>query len=293
MKGFYIEITNNLLESKHVKSMGSAVWEYMWLIDKMTSVSEDGVGKVLGGKPIKREEIREDIGKALKNISQNLQKLEDGGYINMKRTSFGNIITVNKAKKRYNQNVTSRSNYKVTSEKSDDTKRLHQSTPKGNIMKLRKGVEHSRQDSIDKTVRQDNTTPPNPLKGEGAKDLVNYFFVLKGWNDKPKDFYSKHKIIYARFMKPASQIMELCDKDFAYAKDRVERVFHWAESRELDWGLETVIKKFLDIDKLTEKEKKPTWKGMPMYKRGGKWWVITDNGEHKQFTNKLSEIVYV
>lgn len=105
MKGFYIEITNNLLDSKHVKSMGSSIWEYMWLIDKMTRIDEDGTGWVLGGKPIKREEIKKDLGKDVGNIGDNLTKLEEAGYITLKRTPYGNIISINKAKKRYGKNA--------------------------------------------------------------------------------------------------------------------------------------------------------------------------------------------
>ena len=53
MKGYFIEITNNLLDPKHQKAMKESVWLFMWLIDKMTSITEEGIGRVLGGKPIK------------------------------------------------------------------------------------------------------------------------------------------------------------------------------------------------------------------------------------------------
>jgi hypothetical protein len=61
MKGFYIEITNNLLEPKHRKAMGESVWLFMWLLDKITSISDEQIGKVLGGKPIKYEEVNNDL----------------------------------------------------------------------------------------------------------------------------------------------------------------------------------------------------------------------------------------
>jgi hypothetical protein len=146
-------------------------------------------------------------------------------------------------------------------------------------------------------VRLGTTTPASPESKKkkeptNVQEIVNYFFELKGWNDKPKEFYQKNKILYGRFVKPSSQILELCDQNVSYAKDRVNRIFLWADSNSLDWSLETVIKKFLDIDKLREREKKPTWQGNPMYKRGGRMFVIMPNGEHKEFTNKHSEIVY-
>jgi hypothetical protein len=49
---FYITVSNGLLKDDHRKRIGSAVWEFMWLIDKITRIDEDGKGWVLGGKPI-------------------------------------------------------------------------------------------------------------------------------------------------------------------------------------------------------------------------------------------------
>lgn len=99
MKGFYISVSNGLVEGNHRKRMGSAVWEFMWLLDKITSITEDGIGFVLGGKPIKLKEIADDQGVTYNNISKNLLKLEREKYINIKHASYGLIITVNKTKK--------------------------------------------------------------------------------------------------------------------------------------------------------------------------------------------------
>jgi DNA-binding MarR family transcriptional regulator len=99
MKGFYIGIKNDLLEPKHRKKMGSAVWEFMWLIDKTTSIDERGIGKVLGGKPIKLDEIGNETGIARSTISENIKKLEKEGYINIIHAPYGLVITVNKSSK--------------------------------------------------------------------------------------------------------------------------------------------------------------------------------------------------
>jgi len=112
MKGFYIEISNGLLEPKHQQSMGSAVWEFMWCLNKMTLIKED-YGWVLSKKPIKLEEIAKDIGKARNNISQNLIKLEKSGYLELTHAPYGIIIKINKAKKRFNQKVEPRFNENV------------------------------------------------------------------------------------------------------------------------------------------------------------------------------------
>lgn len=101
MKGFYIEITNNLLDPKHCKGIGESIWLFLWLLDKMTSISEEGVGKVLGGKPIKYEEINKDLDVPIRTYRRWIKKLKDGGYINVIRTPAGLVISVNKAKKRF------------------------------------------------------------------------------------------------------------------------------------------------------------------------------------------------
>lgn len=101
MKGYGIEIKNNLLEKKHHQSMGVAVWLYMWLIDHMTSINEDGLGKVLGGKPIKYEDVTKDLELNQKTYSRHVVMLRNGGYINTLRTPYGIVFTVNKAFKRF------------------------------------------------------------------------------------------------------------------------------------------------------------------------------------------------
>lgn len=100
---FFITISNGLLEGDHHKRMGSAVWEFMWLIDKVTRVDEDGMGWVLGGKPIQLDDI--EISKHRINISKNLKKLEKEGYITLRHTPRGIVVKVCKAKKRFSGNA--------------------------------------------------------------------------------------------------------------------------------------------------------------------------------------------
>lgn len=105
MTSFYIEITNNLLKDGHRKRMGSAVWEFMWLLDKITSIDEEGVGYVLGNKTITLTQIAKDMETAASTTSDNLQKLHEYGYINVINNGHGLIISVNKAKKRFKREV--------------------------------------------------------------------------------------------------------------------------------------------------------------------------------------------
>jgi len=103
MKGFYIEVTNNLLEPKHRKSMRESVWLFMWLLDKITSITEDGIGRVLGGKPIIYKEISEELGISKRTYVDWIANLKKGGYISTIRAPKGLIISVNKAKKKFGQ----------------------------------------------------------------------------------------------------------------------------------------------------------------------------------------------
>lgn len=99
---FFITISNGLLTAEHRKRIGPAVWEFMWLIDKVTRVDVDGKGWVLGGKPIKLEEI--SLGQHANTTSENLQRLRENGYIETIRTPYGMTIKVIKAKKRFTKN---------------------------------------------------------------------------------------------------------------------------------------------------------------------------------------------
>ena len=103
MKGFYIEITNNLLDPKHRKAMKESVWLFMWLLDKMTSISEKGIGNVLGGKPITYEEINKELNTTRRTYINWVARLKKHKYINTKRTPQGLIFEINKAKKRFGQ----------------------------------------------------------------------------------------------------------------------------------------------------------------------------------------------
>jgi DNA-binding transcriptional regulator YhcF (GntR family) len=99
MKGFGIYVKNDLLEPKHVAAMGEAVWLYLWLLDKMTSVNENGVGRVLGGSAITYEQAKADLGIHRNTYVKYVRRLRDAGYIQTLRTPYGMIISVVKAQK--------------------------------------------------------------------------------------------------------------------------------------------------------------------------------------------------
>lgn len=118
MKGFFIQVTNNLLDPKHRNAIGPAVWEFMWFLDKITRIDEDGTGWVLGGKPINIADLTEELGGGDRQTRENVSRLEAAGYIRKQRTPGGIRIWVFKAKKRFG-----RSDRQKTADRSAENRR--------------------------------------------------------------------------------------------------------------------------------------------------------------------------
>lgn len=82
---------NGILD--HAKRIGSALWEFLWCLDKITKEAA-GTGVVLGGAPVKVGEIASDLGKGEHSVRRNLDRLERAGYIERTRTPYGFTIRV-------------------------------------------------------------------------------------------------------------------------------------------------------------------------------------------------------
>jgi len=127
-----------------------------------------------------------------------------------------------------------------------------------------------------------------------VRQIIAFYFQTKGLtlNEIKRDA-KKRKIVYSRFTKPAKQLLELAgsvDK----AKQAIKKVADWANSRNLDYAIETVFKKWLEIDRLKPKEvvKKPFYKNNPMVwsETKRKWYVLNPDGEWLEFADKEKEI---
>ncbi len=124
--------------------------------------------------------------------------------------------------------------------------------------------------------------------------IVNHYFYSKGLNlEEIKKSAKKKKIIYSRFTRPAKQLLELAGSVHK-AKSAIDKVAQWAQSRNLDYAIETVFKKWLELDRLKPKEvvKKPFFQDNPMVwsESRKKWFVIDKQGEWLEFAAKESEI---
>ena len=82
---YAIPVSNGLLESQHRLKIGSAIWLFLLFID-WTTEEQDGLGRVLGGKPIKVSQLMEALALEERQVRKQLQRLKTGGYIVLSRT---------------------------------------------------------------------------------------------------------------------------------------------------------------------------------------------------------------
>lgn len=168
---------------------------------------------------------------------------------------------------------------------------------KEGVKGLRKipGIGQSISQKIEEYLKKGKIKYYDELKEETAvRQIVTYYFETKGLNlDQLKQDAKKRKIIYSRFTKPAKQLLELAGS-IKKAKEAMNKVAEWAKSRNLDYAIETVFKKWLELDRLKPKEivKKPYYKGDPMIwsETKRKWYVISPEGEWLEFAAKESDI---
>ena len=85
-------VWNGILEKKHRDRLGSgtALWLYLEMLDKITLEDSQGVGWLLGKKPIKLKEF----GGTLRNNRRFFKTLLHFGYIVVRRTPYGYVIGV-------------------------------------------------------------------------------------------------------------------------------------------------------------------------------------------------------
>lgn len=164
-----------------------------------------------------------------------------------------------------------------------------------NVSKMDTQVRVRVRSELGKDSNKDVGNKKEKPKNTPLKEIVNYFFELKGWDNKDKSFYDKKEIVYSRFTKPAKDLLELCEGNIAEAKGCLKKISDWATSRSLDWSIETTFKKWYDIDILKPKEKKPHYNGYRIFQKneGGKWYIVKPDGiKELGITPRKEEIEY-
>ncbi len=157
------------------------------------------------------------------------------------------------------------------------------------------GVGESIAQKIEEYLKKGKIKYHEELKEKTAiRAIVTYFFKSKGISlDELKKNARKREIIYSRFTKPAKQLLVLAGS-LEKAKEAIDVVAKWASSRGLDYSIETVFKKWLELGRLKPKEiiKKPYFQGNPMVwsETKKKWYVVDEEGRWLEFAGKESEI---
>lgn len=157
------------------------------------------------------------------------------------------------------------------------------------------GIGESIAKKIEEYLKKGKIKYYKELKEKTAiRSIITHFFKTKDVSlDELKRNARKEKIIYSRFTKPAKQLLILTGS-IEKAKEAMSKVAEWAKSRNLDYGIETVFKKWLELDKLKPKEivKKPYYQGNHMVwsETKRKWYVISEYGEWLEFADKEDKI---
>ncbi len=157
------------------------------------------------------------------------------------------------------------------------------------------GIGQSIAQKIEEYLKKGKIKYYEELKKETAvRNVITHFFKSKGVSlEQLKNDARKRKIVYSRFTKSAKQLLELAGS-LEKAKEAINKVAEWANSRGLDYAIETVFKKWLELDKLKPKEivKKPYFRGEPMVwsESRRKWYVISSGGDWLEFAGKDEDI---
>ncbi|MFA5009105.1 MAG: hypothetical protein WC534_00805 [Candidatus Paceibacterota bacterium] len=144
------------------------------------------------------------------------------------------------------------------------------------------------------TEKREKNKIEKERKETEIQEVVNHYFFSKGLSlEEIKENSKKKKIIYSRFTRPAKELIELAGST-KKAKQAISIVAEWANSRNLDYTIETVFKKWLELGRLKPKEiiKKPFFQNQPMVWSSAKkkWFVIDDGGDWLEFAGKEKEI---
>ncbi|MEA3295579.1 MAG: hypothetical protein U9Q27_00340 [Patescibacteria group bacterium] len=168
---------------------------------------------------------------------------------------------------------------------------------KNGIKEIQKipGIGKSIAEKIQEYIEKGKIEYYEKLKKETAiRQIITHYFQTKGLGLRElKQDAKKRKIIYSRYTKPAKQLLELAGS-VEKSKKAITTVADWAKSRNLDYAIETIFKKWLELDRLKPKEivKKPFYKEYPMVwsETKNKWFVIDKSGQWLEFVGKKSEI---
>jgi hypothetical protein len=123
--------------------------------------------------------------------------------------------------------------------------------------------------------------------------IVDFFYKVNNW---PLPVNPAEQKLYRRWLRPAKELLELCEGNIDEAKTCIKKVGEWATSRQLSWGIETIFKQWYNLDFLKPKEKKPYYDGKRIFQKsdGGRYYVVSRDGDIKELgiSPKKEEIIW-
>ncbi len=130
-------------------------------------------------------------------------------------------------------------------------RRVNKNRINNNNVTIAAGAAESKKKKIPKRMlmASDGKWYPEKKLDTDLQLVVNYFFKLKDWDYKDK----KLQATYRRYLRPAKELLKIFD-DAESTIRAIDTVFSWAKKNNLEWGLDTVIKKLPEIDKLGQKK---------------------------------------
>lgn len=259
MKGFYISVSNGLIEDKHRVAMGEAIWLYMLLLDKITSVTEAGVGKVLGGKPLRYEDILEFYPLLpRRTYVRYVVILRTAGYIDTIRTPRGVVFKVLKAKKIFNGDAP-----KTAQRKHDDVSNMAQQKTSDAPNMAIDAPKTAQAEDAPKTAqaiktrqsRQDKDKTSNNVEVQKNIRLV-YELYLEKFEKNP----NQNQLSKARYTKIKARLK---DAGLEMLKTAIintaDSPFHRGDNpRGWQANLDFIIRSYEQVEKLAELETKST-----------------------------------
>lgn len=142
----------------------------------------------------------------------------------------------------------------------------------------------------DSDLDSDTTVAARAAPGKKSNnrtwELVEYFFSLKEW--------PMNNGIAKRYLRASKDLLQACDGNVDLAKEKILKVKEWAGLKVLDWSLETVLKRWFELDSEVGASKRAYIDGDPAYQNAnGDWMVILKDGRHVKWVGSLTEIKYV
>ncbi|MFX3635432.1 MAG: helix-turn-helix domain-containing protein [Candidatus Pristimantibacillus sp.] len=213
-------IYSGVLEPQHYKQINSAIWLFLWCVSATTKDEKrDGVawGIVLGGRPIKIDELSDRFGVNRSTVKRWVETLEQHDYIQTKRAPYGLIISVRNSKK-FGENRQLKNELSAITVGSNMNQLEHSDSAKINHLGCKN--EPSNKDIID--LKDVVITDPNEIIRR-ASEIEKHFLVKrgKGFSISSTDFDEVKKMVASGI--PIAIVKISIDKSFAEYKPKHAR----------------------------------------------------------------------